>query len=360
MSVSPIRLQQWQESERQRLARLPLHSSPSESPPNSLIEYLRFRPSSECLTSNSSRVDWALLTRRNFTGVDINLKALLNSDVEGWNQWRLEHFAINPAINLDSWRHVGNSIEYIRRRGFSLRNKNLRGADLSNVNFRDDTDLSGTDLQGANLSHSIIQGVDFRRANLYGANFSAAIIDTSLFAEANLSSADFSGAIFRKSHFDSANLNEAILAQTTHDCTDFRNANLSSADLSAAILQGVDFSHGNLSRANFTQTTHEGTNYSDADLSFADLRGMKEPDFSCLYYSNSTMPVDLHYTNDFDSSYDIPITYCEMLRLSGFSNHDIGEFLANSIKDVHGNITHRGRFGHARLDGTRFDPKFVY
>lgn len=273
---------------------------------------------------------------------------LLKRNVAGWNQWRKENPEVKPNIYLGS------------RGDVTLRNENLRGADLSNVNFYWGTDMTGADLQGSNLSNSIIPNVDFSRANLTGANFRNTILDATVFAEANLSSADFAGAILKEVNFGRANLAEVKLTRTTHNRTDFRNANLSSADFCGAILQSASFCHANLCRADLSHTVHDCTSYLESDLRIANLKGMREVNLSRL----DCRGTPLHTVFELSS--------CERLRLFGFLSREdarngvipeevIKEVtLADSIREADSVSAHRCCFGRARLTGTRFDLKFVF
>ena len=114
-------------------------------------------------------------------------------------------------------------------------------ADLSGVDL-EYADLDGTDLRDANLSGANLRGADLRSANLWYADLRGADLrDASLgcadlgYADlggANLSSADLSGADLRDADLRGANLGHANLYDADFSGADLGGANLWSTDLS--------------------------------------------------------------------------------------------------------------------------------
>ena len=114
-------------------------------------------------------------------------------------------------------------------------------ADLSGVDL-EYADLDGADLRDANLSGADLKGADLRNANLWYADLRGADLrDASLgcadlgYADlggANLSGADLSGVDLRDADLRGANLGHANLYDADFSGADLGGANLWSADLS--------------------------------------------------------------------------------------------------------------------------------
>lgn len=68
---------------------------------------------------------------------------------------------------------TGTNLENANLKGANLENANLEGADLRGVNFQG-ANLEGVDLRGVNLQGANLEGVDLRGVNLQGANFEGA------------------------------------------------------------------------------------------------------------------------------------------------------------------------------------------
>ncbi|MFA5753633.1 MAG: pentapeptide repeat-containing protein [Bacteroidales bacterium] len=79
-----------------------------------------------------------------------------------------------------TWKEA---VEEAKANGISMREANLRGADLCEADLRE-ADLRGADLRGAGLCEANLRGADLYGANLYGANL----------REANLYGANLRGA----------------------------------------------------------------------------------------------------------------------------------------------------------------------
>ena len=100
-------------------------------------------------------------------------------------------------------------------------------------------DLSGADLNDANLNHT-----DLRRADLSGAYLRGADLSRADLRGADLSGADLSGAYLSRADLRGAYLSDADLSGAY-----LRGADLSGADLSGADLSGAYLSGAYLSRA---------------------------------------------------------------------------------------------------------------
>ena len=109
----------------------------------------------------------------------------------------------------------------------------LSGADLEYA------DLDGADLRDANLSGADLRGADLRNANLWYADLRGADLRDASLGCADLGYADLGGA----------NLSGADL-----EYADLRDADLRGADLGHANLYGADFSGADLGGANLWST----------------------------------------------------------------------------------------------------------
>ena len=109
----------------------------------------------------------------------------------------------------------------------------LSGADLEYAN------LDGADLRDANLSGADLRGADLRSANLWYADLRGADLRDASLGRADLGYADLGGA----------NLSGADL-----EYADLRDADLRGADLGHANLYGADFSGADLGGANLWST----------------------------------------------------------------------------------------------------------
>ena len=133
---------------------------------------------------------------------------------------------------------------------------NLSGANLNGAradsNF-DGADLSGAWLNDTNLKGAGLHGADLRRANL---------------TEAQMLKADLRGADLRDAVLENTNLNGASLPGAQLDRTVLRGASLLRADL-----QGVSARNASFVGANLNQTDFRAADLSGSDLSRTKLIG---------------------------------------------------------------------------------------
>jgi len=182
-------------------------------------------------------------------------------------QWKKEAEVAGPSVPHGKATDIAAVLTVIARRdgarhrqevdridlsGANLEQANLSNADLSKANLSG-TIMSNADLSKANLSGAILSNADLSNADLHDANLSDAILSNADLFDADLSNADLSDA-----GLSDANLSDAILAR----------ANLSDANLFNANLRGTDLSNANLGDAILAQA-----NLSNADLSNANLSG---------------------------------------------------------------------------------------
>ena len=108
-------------------------------------------------------------------------------------------------------------------------------ADLSGVDL-EYADLDGVDLRDANLSGADLRGADLRSANLWYADLRGADLRDASLGCADLGYADLGGANLEYANLDGADLRDA----------DLRGANLVHANLYDADLSGADLGGANL------------------------------------------------------------------------------------------------------------------
>lgn len=148
----------------------------------------------------------------------------------------------------------------------------MQGADAwhgwRQKNLVEEPDLSGADLDGADLARFDLGGADLSEASLRGANlYRTDLITADLMKAnlrgANLNRADLSGAACNGTNFSRANLREASLY----------GAWLEGAYLIRADLRGANLIRANLWGANLKMANLEGATLRYACLVNADLRG---------------------------------------------------------------------------------------
>ena len=120
--------------------------------------------------------------------------------------------------------------------GANLENKDLRAADFTWA------DLSNANMSGANLSYAIMGGADLSGANMRYSRFIYASL-----ANADMSMSDLQGAIFT-----AADLRGANLTCSDMSCADLRSANLEGANLTNADLKDANINHVDLTGVNLT------------------------------------------------------------------------------------------------------------
>ena len=103
-----------------------------------------------------------------------------------------------------------------------------------------DAELSGLDLQKAQLIKSNLQGADLRRANLRGAQLSQANFWRTNLENADLQNANFKDAILVQTNFKGANLKNANFQGAELRFVNFEGANLDGVNFKTAKLFGVD------------------------------------------------------------------------------------------------------------------------
>ncbi|MDJ0695674.1 pentapeptide repeat-containing protein [Mastigocoleus sp. MO_188.B34] len=156
--------------------------------------------------------------------------------------------------------------------GAILWDSNLNGAYLSGSILRN-ADLSNAKLSGAILSDTDLKDAIFRNANLTKAGLRGAILSGVDFMGADLSQVELTGNKLSKMDLNYAQLNGAYLNDTDLSHAKLSHAKLNRAKLSHANLSGVDLSYADLERAYLSDANLSGADLSNTNLSCANLSG---------------------------------------------------------------------------------------
>jgi len=159
--------------------------------------------------------------------------AKLKEGVQAWNEWRKAHPDVTP---------------------------DLSGADLDRANLRV-ADLSGADLATANLSWA-----DLNSANLGGADLATANLSCADLATANLNGANLTGANLTEATLFAASLKRSTLSNATLTGADLRNAFLIDANLAGANCLLTILNRADLRGADFVGAHLGFTIFGDNDL----------------------------------------------------------------------------------------------
>jgi uncharacterized protein YjbI with pentapeptide repeats len=157
--------------------------------------------------------------------------------------------------------------------------KVYRCAKASGVNFRG-SNVSGTDLENAELSRAVFYGANCRNTS---------------FAGADLSNANYQGADLKNCTFSSANLENALfygadLKDVTMKGANAQNGNFEGADLHRGKLSYTSFKNARLFRTSLNTTDCSFVDFSGANLDGADLRGsnLNQADFQNAIVTRNT------------------------------------------------------------------------
>ncbi|NJK33550.1 MAG: hypothetical protein HC919_00580 [Oscillatoriales cyanobacterium SM2_2_1] len=162
-----------------------------------------------------------------------------------------------------------------------LKNINLRGATLIDVNFTD-SNLENADLTEATIVGTTSQGMSFVKANFRKAKLVDATIEVRLSSPdaklanpnsilVNLSDADFSDADLSRAKLISSNGDNIFLNNANFERAMVRGATFRGVLLQNTNLSDADFRQARLSRVNLTNATFKNANFNEA--TFSDTTG---------------------------------------------------------------------------------------
>lgn len=170
--------------------------------------------------------------------------ALLKKGAKAWNKWRHRNPDIIPQLsgldlNQEDCRDLSGynlddaNLADVRGIAVSFRGASLVRADLGGANFRE-TRFVEANLREANLEGADLRDLNFGRAELKSANLQEASIKYSWLGETNLDEADLRKANFYEANLTGANLRKANLSEVNLNRSDLREANLNEATLEKA------------------------------------------------------------------------------------------------------------------------------
>ena len=192
------------------------------------------------------------------------------------------------GANLNGAQLKNTILRKVQLQNANLNEACLRGADLQGANLQD-AHFRRTQLQGAYLMEAQLQSADFKNADLQGTYFMGAQLHCSDLQYAMLEGADLGDA-----KLQGANLRHARLQGT-----DLRRAQLQGVCLSKAQLQGVSFRMAELQGADLSYSRLQGaslwqTQLQGADLSYAKLQGayLNKTKLDYSQWNNVTIEID--------------------------------------------------------------------
>jgi uncharacterized protein YjbI with pentapeptide repeats len=177
------------------------------------------------------------------------------------------------GIDLSGRSLVGFDLTYSRLSNADLRDADLTGANLFQVQFGPEVDVTGARFIGTNLQRIFANDVNFGRAILRYVDFSGAQLARASLFRVDLPAASFRRAELTGTNLAMANLAEAILTDTTGTGTMLMEADLHLADLSKTQLRQAQLNEANLSSADLTNARLYEADLRGANLTSADLRG---------------------------------------------------------------------------------------
>ncbi|MGK7951792.1 MAG: pentapeptide repeat-containing protein [Xenococcaceae cyanobacterium] len=199
-------------------------------------------------------VDQSSLLGANISSANSHHLAMLRKGVRAWNKWRDKNPHIIPQLSgidlLDEKCHdlSGYNLDYanladVYGYSISFENASLAEANLEGAKFNS-TVFSGAYLAGANLKNVELDNVWLMKADLTQANLQEAYLRFANLENANMYMADLSGAEgvrvnLTKAFLKKANLRGVILVNSVLKDANLNEASLEKATLTDCSLYGV-------------------------------------------------------------------------------------------------------------------------
>ncbi|MBL1211296.1 pentapeptide repeat-containing protein [Geminocystis sp. GBBB08] len=187
---------------------------------------------------------------------------------------------------------------------------NLTGINLAQVNLKN-SDLSFANLENADLTNANLSKCNLKGANLAGAILTGAILDDSDLSYSKLNQANLSGIHGRQTNFRQAHLNNVNL----------KKAYLSGANFTQASLNNSDLSHANLKKVTFQNAFLTKVNLTEAYLNESNLIG------SCLtgaiFYKTYFREAQYNQNTIFDNKFSPQMMGMIFVELSQFTIEDV-------------------------------------
>ena len=179
------------------------------------------------------------------SGYNSHHLAMLKKGAKSWNKWRGRNPEVIPQLT-----------------GIDLLSENCQDLSGYNLDYADLNDVSGTaisfrdaSLNNANLKNVKFEGSDFSRASLVEANLENAQFKDIWFGQADLTQANFKDALLSFTNFENANMYMANLSGVEGVRVTLKKAFLKKANLTGINLVNSFFDDANLNEATLKKVT---------------------------------------------------------------------------------------------------------
>lgn len=197
--------------------------------------------------------------------------------------------AIFKGVNLDNSDFSGQDLEGINLSAQSIRWANFENARLAFANLQG-CNLNGSNFRRTNLFSSSLQGAYMKGTDIHGANFS----------NANLGNVDFRREVINSqvSRCNNVTFANADMTNATIENYEFSECNFSGAKIQKASLKHIQFRGCNIKGLNLTGASLYNVHFNDSDLSEAVLEGVDltktefyNCDISNAYFGWASLPI---------------------------------------------------------------------
>jgi len=219
------------------------------TPTSSLIEDITMKIKS--LTPNELKevievtVNQSSLLGAYTSSVNSRHLAILNKGKIAWNKWRDKNPDVIPQLSgVDLSEETSMDLS-----GYNLNYANLTRVSGHSISF-ENAKLASANFEGAKFNNTVFSG-----AYLAGANLINIELDSAWLMNADLESANLQGANLRFANFENANFYEADLRDTKGIKVNFSKAFLKRANLSRVNLVNSNFNDANLNEASLEKAT---------------------------------------------------------------------------------------------------------
>ncbi len=193
---------------------------------------------------------------------------IIGDGVGAWNNWRAAHpdekidlSGIDLELaNLQEINLTGANLEGANLEGVNLERARLEGARLYGVNLKE-ADLKNASLNGAQLRRADLKDAYLERAELQKADLKMADLERANFFEADLREAKLERVNLKEADLEGADLRGARLSDSK-----LQEANLENANCESTIVDGANLGHANLKKASFLYASLKGAKIYGADL----------------------------------------------------------------------------------------------
>jgi uncharacterized protein YjbI with pentapeptide repeats len=181
------------------------------------------------------------------------------------------------GIELDNANMNGACLSRTDLSGNNLESSRFNKAELIKVKL-DNANLKRTRFKNADLTHAqainaCLYGADMEKAEAVSANFEGADFSEANLCDAVLSASNFQHTKFYRTKLYNAIVQHADFTEADLSYADFMGASLIEANFSGANLNGTNFYRADLRSANFSNANLEDANFENATLGNANFHG---------------------------------------------------------------------------------------